>query len=146
VSTKTRWHRSVLPLLIVFLVVLGCGKKDGSKKNGVGSMPVSAEDLAAVKTAMTRGMQPLGYGSVKSSQIGKVCVVEARTPDEGLKMVPPPPPPGMIRIVGQVTFYRGELDTITPDSLTVRKAYPTAGNFKKIEIPKGDIRSIYLAP
>jgi len=52
----------------------------------------------------------------------------------------------MVRTVGQVTFYAGELDGVSPDGLTIRKAYPTAGTFKKVEIPKGDIQSIHLAP
>ncbi len=52
----------------------------------------------------------------------------------------------MVRTVGQVTFYAGELDGVSPDGLTLRKAYPTAGHFKKVEIPQGDIQSIHLAP
>ncbi len=51
----------------------------------------------------------------------------------------------MVRSVGQVAFCQGELDSVTPESLTVRKAYPTSGSFKKLEIPKADIQSIHLA-
>jgi hypothetical protein len=132
-------------MLIALLSCSGCGKK-GDAKKGSNPKPVSDEEIAGVRKALAQGMQPIGFTNIKSTQVGKGCLVEAQTPDGGLQIKSPPPPPGMIQIVGQVIFYRGELDSISPESLTMRKAYPTAGNFKKIEIPKGDIRSIYLVP
>jgi hypothetical protein len=91
-------------------------------------------------------MQPVAFAGVKSSHVGKQCLVEARTPEGGVRIAPPPPPLGMVRTVGQVIFYAGELDNVSPDGLTIRKAYPTAGTFKKVEIPQGDIQSIHLGP
>ena len=52
----------------------------------------------------------------------------------------------MMRLLGQTTIYRGELDDVTPDSLTIRAAYSTAGHYKKLEIAKEDIQSIHLTP
>lgn len=142
-NVKHRWFSMVL--IVALLTLSSCGKKSGESNNS-GPASVSAEQITAVKNALVQGMTPIGFSSVKSAHVGKMFVVEVQTPDGGLRIAPPPPPPGMIQVVGQVTFYRGELDSVSADGLTVRKAYPTAGNFKKIEIPKGDIRSIYVAP
>jgi hypothetical protein len=138
-------RRTCVMLLIVMLPLSGCGKKSDTAQNGTGPAPVSAEQIAAVRNALAKGMQPVTFVNVKSSHVGKQCLIEARTPEGGVRITPPPPPLGMVQTVGQVTFYRGELDSISPDGLTLRKAYPTAGNFKKLEIPKGDIQSIHLA-
>lgn len=143
---KIQWCRISVAFVVVLLAVSGCGKRDNGTEQTSGPAPVSAEELAAVKKAMTRGMQAIGFANLKPVHVGKGCVVETRTPDGGLQIKPPPPPPGMVHAAGQVTFYRGELDSITSESLTIRKGYPTPGNFKEIEIPKGDIRSIYLVP
>jgi len=133
--------------LISLLVWSGCEKKeDGDAQKGVGPAPVSAEQLAAARKSLAQGMQAVAFANVKSSDVGKQCLVEVRTPEGGVQIAPPPPPPGMVRMVGQVTFYRGELDSVTPESLTVRQAYPTSGSFKKLEIPKADIASIHLMP
>ncbi len=141
---KTCWL--VAPLLIALTVLPGCSKKgDSAAKSGTPA-PVNDRELAGVRTALARGMQPIGFVNLNAAHTDKGCLVEARTPDGGLHITPPPPPPGMIQRVGQVTFYRGELDGVSSDALTIRKAYPTAGNFKKIEIAKADIRAIYLAP
>ncbi len=140
-----KYHCLCAALLVALLGLAGCGKKDGDSANA-NPATVSDERIASVKENLSRGMQAIGFAKVKSSHVGKVFLVEARTPEGGLQMAPPPPPPGMVQSLGQVTFYRGELDSVTAESLTVRKAYPTAGNFKKIEIPRGDIRSIHLAP
>lgn len=143
--------RRPCPVCVAFLTLLlvwsGCAKKeDGDARKGVGPAPVSAEEIAAVRNALAKGMQPVAFAGLKSSHVGKECLVEVRTPEGGVPIAPPPPPPGMVRMVGQVTFYRGELDSVTPEGLTVRHAYPTSGNFKKLEIPRADIQSIYLAP
>lgn len=142
-QTEYRWI--VAMLLVGLLALSGCGKKDGTNK-GAGPAVVSDEEIAAVRNAMAKGMQPVAFVRLKSSDAGRQCLVEARTPEGGVRIPPPPPPLGMVQTVGQVTFYRGELDSISPDGLTVRKAYPTSGNAKKLEIPKADIQSIHLAP
>ncbi len=133
-------------LLIATVALSGCGKKGGTAPNDSAPVPVSAEQIAAVRDTLIRGMQPVSFTRLTPSHAGKLCVVETETPQEGLQLAPPPPPPGMVHGIGQVTFYRGELDAVTPDSLTIRKPYPTSGNVKKIDIPKACIRSIYLSP
>lgn len=143
---KRSCRRIGVMLGIAFLVVSGCGKKGDPGRNDSGPAPISAEQITAIRNSLAQGMKPISFGTVKASDVGKQCLVEARTPEGGVRIAPPPPPLGMVRTVGQVTFYAGELDNVSSDGLTIRKAYPTAGNFKKVEIPKGDIQSIHLAP
>jgi hypothetical protein len=143
---KKRYCGTCVILLTVLLALSGCGKRDDTSQKGADPAPVSAEQITSLRNTLARGMQPVAFTNVKSSDVGKQCLVEARTPEGGIQIAPPPPPPGMVQTVGQVTFYRGELDSVSPDRLTVRKAYPTPGNFKKLEIPKGDILSVHLTP
>ena len=49
-----------------------------------------------------------------------------------------PGPAGMRR-------HRGQLDGLSADGLKIRAAYPTAGNYKALEIASDDIQSVYLA-
>ncbi len=143
---KRRHCLVCVAFLFLLLVWSGCGKKDVGEEKSGGPAPVSAEQLAAARKALAQGMQPVALAKVKSSDVGKQCLVEVRTPEGGVQIAPPPPPPGMVRMVGQVTFYQGELDGVSPEGLTVRKAYPTSGSFKKLEIPRADIQSIHMAP
>jgi len=142
---KRRHCLVCVAFLVLLLVWSGCSKKDAGEEKSAGPAPVSAEQLAAARKALAQGMQPVALANVKPSDVGKQCLVEVRTPVGGIQIPPPPPPPGMVRSVGQVAFCQGELDSVTPESLTVRKAYPTSGSFKKLEIPKADIQSIHLA-
>ncbi len=91
---------TMVPYFVAFVVVLlavsGCGKRDNGTEQTSGPAPVSAEELAAVKKAMTRGMQAIGFANLKPVHVGKGCVMETRTPDGGLQIKPPPPPPGMV--------------------------------------------------
>jgi hypothetical protein len=91
---------------------------------------------------MTRDMQAIAFASLKQNHVGKTCVVTARTTE----LAPPPPPPGMVRLLGETTIYRAELEVIASDSLTVRAAYPTPDHYKRLEIAKADIQSIHVAP
>lgn len=143
---KSRYSRICVMFLVGLLVLSGCRKKGDTGRSDTGPASVSAEQIAAIRDSLARGMQSVTLANVKSSDVGKPCLIEVRTPEGGVRIAPPPPPLGMVQMVGQVTFYRGELDGVSPDGLTVRRAYPTAGNFKKVEIPKGDIRSIHLKP
>lgn len=143
---KRRCRRIAVMLWISLLVVSGCGKKGDTGQGDTASAAVSAEQITAIRNSLAQGMKPIGFGNVKASDAGKQCLVEARTPEGGVRITPPPPPLGMVRTVGQVTFYTGELDGVSPEGLTIRKAYPTAGHFKKVEIPQGDIQSIHLGP
>jgi len=51
----------------------------------------------------------------------------------------------MVRLLGQTIIYNAELDRISDESVTVRAAYPTSGNYKRIEISRDDIQSVHLA-
>jgi hypothetical protein len=123
----------------VLLVALGgCEKKDATAGNAQGAT-VSAESIKAVHEALVRD-------ELAATHTGKKCVVMAHMPAGGFQPAPPPPPPGMVRLLGQTIIYSGQFDAVSADSLTVRAAYPTAGNFKRIDIPKEDIQSCHLAP
>ena len=128
-----------LILVVACLAATGCKKKDAT--TDAGAATVSQTQIDAARDVMTRDMQAIAFGSLKQSHTGKTCVVTARTTQLG----PPPPPLGMVRLLGQTTIYRGELDDVSSDSLTIRAAYPTAGRYKKLEIAKEDIQSIHLA-
>jgi hypothetical protein len=137
-------HRWLCLLSLAALLSLaGCGKKDATADQG-GPTPISDEEIAAIRSSLTQGMQFTALSKVRSSDEGKTCVVMVQMPKGGLQMIPPPPPPGMVQTLGSVAFYRGQLDSVSADSLTVRGAYPTPGNYKRLEIAKGDIRSVYL--
>ena len=110
------------------------------------STPLSEKEIASTRDALARGMRLLTFSSVKPSHVGEECLVMTHRPDGGVRIPPPPPPPGMVQVVGQAVFYRGQLDNISPDSLTVRAAYPTAGNYKRVELQREEIQSIHLAP
>jgi hypothetical protein len=90
-------------------------------------------------------MEKVTFDDLQKPHIGKICVVTARTMEDRTQLGPPPPPPGMVHLFGQTTIYRGELGDISPESLTIRAAYPTAGKYKKLKIAKEDIQSIHLA-
>jgi hypothetical protein len=128
-----------LILVVACLVATGCKKKDTTTDPG--TTTISQAQIDAVRDTMTRDMQEMAFGSLKETHAGRKCVVMASSAQLG----PPPPPRGMIRLLGQTTIYRGELDAVSSDSLTIRAAYPTSGNYKKLEIAKEDIQSIHLA-
>lgn len=132
-------------LIAAGLVLPGCKKKGVASGSGPGAATVSQEQIDEVRDAVTRNMQKVSFASLTKGHVGRTCVVTARTMEDTTKLGPPPPPPGMVRLMGQTTLYRGELDDVSPDGLTIRAAYPTPGNFKKLQIAKEDIQSIHLA-
>ncbi|UCD53479.1 MAG: hypothetical protein JSW27_12660 [Phycisphaerales bacterium] len=120
----------------------GCKKETPTAGGGAA---VSAEDIAAVRDTLTGGMTRMAIDDLKAAHVGKKCVVTAHTPAGGYRSTPPPPPPGMVRLLGETIIYSGEFDDVSDDSVTVRAAYPTAGNYKRIEILRDDIQSFHLA-
>jgi len=125
------------------LVVSGCKKKGATTDPGTAT--ISQDQIDAARDGMTHDMQEIDFGSLKKTHAGKKCVVTARTMEDTAQLGPPPPPPGMVRLLGSTTIYRGELDDVSPGSLTIRAAYPTPGHYKRLEIAKEDIQSIHLA-
>ena len=131
-------------LIVACLGVWGCKKKNATADPEAAT--ISQSQIDAVRDTVTRDMQRMAFSSLKETHVGKNCVVVARTMEDTAQLGPPPPPLGMVRLLGQTTLYRGELDDVAPESLTIRAAYPTAGRYKKLEIAKEDIQSIHLAP
>jgi len=132
-------------LAVACLAVSGCKERDTTTASDSGQATFSQADIDAARDMITRGMRKVAFGDLKTTPVGTKCVVTARTMEDRAQLGPPPPPPGMVRLLGQTTIYRGELDDISSDSLTIRAAYPTAGNYKRLKITQQDIQSIHLA-
>ena len=133
-----------LVLAATCLVASGCKKKDAT--TGSEAATISQDQIDGARDAITRGMQAIAFGSLKKTHVGKKCVVTARTMEDKAQLGPPPPPFSMVRLLGSTTIYRGELEDISPGTLTIRAAYPTPDHYKRLEIAKEDIQSIHLAP
>lgn len=132
-----------LILVAACLGISGCKKKNATTSQEAAT--VNQAQIDAARDVMTRGMQEMVFSSLKKTHAGRKCVITARTMEDRSQLGPPPPPLGMVRLLGQTTLYRGELDDVASESLTIRAAYPTAGNYKKLTIAKEDIQSIHLA-
>lgn len=131
-------------LAVACLGVSGCKERDTTTDSVPGQTTFSQADIDAVRDAITRGMRKAAFGDLKTTPVGTRCVVTARTMEDRTQLGPPPPPPDMVRLLGQTTIYRGELDAVSPDGLTIRAAYPTTGNYKKLKIAKEDVQSVHL--
>jgi hypothetical protein len=127
----------------VLLASPGCKKKTPATDGGA---TASTEEIPAVRDSLARGMSRVAIDELKVAHVGRKCVVTAQAPTGGLQLGSPPPPPGMVRVLGQTIIYSGEFDGVSADHLTVRAAYPTPGNYKRIDIPKDDVQSFHLAP
>lgn len=125
-------------------MVLGCGKKESDAETGA-EAAVSQDRIDATRDALAGDMDRIDVGRLTKTHIGRQCVVTAQTPADAKFGPPPPPPPGMVHRLGQTTIYCGELEDISPDEVTVRAPYPTAGNNKSLKIARVDIQSIHLA-
>jgi hypothetical protein len=121
---------------------MGCKEKTPGTGEGAA---VSVEDIASVRDTLAKGMKRMTLDDLKTAHIGKKCVVTAYAPTDGYRPTPPPPPPGMVRVLGETLIYHAEFDRVSEDSITVRAAYPTAGTFKRIEVPRDDVQSFHLA-
>jgi hypothetical protein len=132
------------PIWVVFSIVLA--SVTGCEKKNTGGTSVNAEDITAVRDILARGMRETAVSELTPADRGKKCVVTAAAPAGGYRPTPPPPPPGMVRPMGQAIIYSGEFDGVSADSLTVLAAYPTPGNYKRIDISKDDVQSFHLAP
>jgi hypothetical protein len=120
----------------------GCKQKTSATG---GDATVSGEEIASVRDTMTRGMKRMALDNLKATHVGRRCVVTAHAPAGGYQPAPPPLPPGMVRVLGRTLIYSAEFDHVSDDSITVRAAYPTAGNYKRMEIARDDVQSVYLA-
>jgi len=141
-NTECRWFWAAIPLFL--LVLCGCRPKEDQTAPPQQAAGPSPTEIVAARDAMTRGMVQVSLDKLDKSQMGKRCVITARTPEGGLHISPPPPPLGMVRMMGRTTLYMGELNEISPDAIKIRAAYPTSGNYKLLEIPRADIQSIHL--
>jgi hypothetical protein len=137
-----------LSLAVAAALVLGASCKPGREKAGRSGQAGTASpaEIAAVKEAMTRGMQEIAPDSLNPDHIGRQCVVVAQTSDERKHADSAPPPLGMVRRLGPLTAYKGEIADVSPSTLSIRAPYPTSGRYKNIEIARSDVQSIHLAP
>jgi hypothetical protein len=130
---------------VLLVAMTGC-KPGREKAGGSGQVgAVSPSEIAVVKEGMTRGMREIAPDNLGAGQVGRQCVVIARTADERNRAGAAPPPLGMVRKFGPVTAYKGEIVDVSPAGLRIRAPYPTSGQYKFIEISRGDIQSVHLA-
>ena len=134
-----------LAAAITLLTMASCKPRDDENRQSRQASEPGAAEVAAVRDAMTRGMQEVASDSLAAVHIGRQCVVTARTADDDTSTDQAPPPLGMVRKLGQMTLYKGEIQEVSPDTLKIRAAYPTSGRYKTIEIPRSAIQSIHLA-
>lgn len=130
---------AAVTMAMILLTLVGCGKKAEEPAAPQAVEPGAAE-VAKVRDALTRGMQPIAVASLTAAHVGKRCVILARSTP-----IPPPPPPlGMVRLMGSTSLYMAELAGVSPAAVTIRAPYPTSGNVKTVEIPRADIQSVHL--
>ena len=138
--------RSVcLAVAFAVLIMAGCkprNDKTGQTQQAPGPSPAQ---IAAVRDAMTRGMEEVVSDSLAPGHVGRQCVVTTHRADGGTGADQAPPPLGMVRRLGQTVIYRGEIQEVSPEILKIRAAYPTSGRYKAIEIRRSDVQSVYLA-
>ena len=133
-----------LGVVIILAIMTGCKPRGGgSRQTGQAAEPAAAE-VATIRDALTKGMQPAAFDSLSAGDVGRQCVVTARA-GEGTGAEEAPPPLGMVRRLGQTVIYKGEIEEVSPDGLQIRAAYPTSGRYKSIEIPRSDIQSLHVA-
>ena len=140
-----RWCSVWVVVSLLPAVLVGCKKKNVETAVNTQGPTITAEDITATRDALARGMREIAVDKLSATQTGRKCVVVAHMPASGYRSSPPPPPPGMVRLMGQTIIYSGEFDGVSADSLTVRAAYPTSGNYKRIDIPTDTIQSCHLA-
>ncbi len=141
---RTIDYRIWAAVLVALLVSASCKpKEEAVPSQQVGTM--SPSEIAAVRDAMTRGMNEVAFESLGAAHIKKHCVVVARTPNQAARADSSPPPLGMVRRLGRTTIYKGEIQNLSSESLRICAPYPTSGQQKVIEIPRADIQAVYLA-
>lgn len=131
-------------VLAVLIAVPGCKRKETDRPSEAGA-PLPA-DVASVRDALVSGMEVVTPSELTERHIGQPCVVTAHTPPGGSPVGPPPPPLGMVRRIGRTTtIYKGQIESISADRLTVRAPYPGSDQYKIIEVPRAHIESVHLS-
>lgn len=134
-----------LAAALVLVIVAGCKPRHGTSRPSQSAPGPDPAQIAAAKEALTRGMQEIAFGNLTTAHIGRQCVVIARRAEDPAGSNAAPPPLGMVLRLGQTTLYKGELQELSSDRLTVRAPYPTSGRYKTVEVLRSDIESVYLA-
>ena len=134
-----------LTAAITLVTMAGCKPRSAENRPSGPAPGPSPAEVRAARDAMTRGMQEIACDSLAAVHVGKQCVVTARAAGDGAGSDPAPPPLGMVLMLGQITIYKGEIQELSPDRLSIRAPYPTSGRYKTIEVPRSDIESIHLA-
>ncbi len=141
-----RIHVHSLCLTVALLLVMpaSCKPRDAGRPSGRVSEPNAAR-VAAVRDALTQGMQPTTFDSLTAADVGKQCVAVTRPGAAGPAADQAPPPFGMVHRLGPTIIYKGEIEQVLPDSLKIRAPYPTSGRYKTIELPRADLQSLHAA-
>jgi hypothetical protein len=127
-----------LLLLVVLFTGFGCK----GKKSNLAETASDPAEVEAYQTMVASGMKDISFSQIKQGHVGKQCVITASTPK---KRSPTPPPRGTMRTLGDVSVYKAELESITPDGLKIRAPY-ASGNYWSVDIAEAQIISIAVAP
>jgi hypothetical protein len=134
----SRRVRNVTVLILIHsLLWAGSCKREGGNLSKQASDPVQ---VANYRKGVERGMKPVTFDALTRKHVGKRCVVTA---DTLAKPLPTPPPRGMVMVFGDVSVYTAELESVSPDRITVCARYPS-GKLKSIEISAADIQAISI--
>ena len=135
--TKT-FGRAGLLLLMALLLGAGC-KGRGSDVSERESDP---EQVQALRRSISSGMRAISFDQLSQAHVGQLCVVTASTPKE---RTPTPPPLGAMHVLGDISLYKAELESIGTDRITLRARRPS-GSYWSVEIEQERITSILITP
>jgi len=130
---------SLITLLPMMGLLLACGCK--GKKSDISEKTSDPAQVKALQESLSSGMTDIGFTKLSQAHVGKQCVITVSTPKE---RTPTPPPMGTMQILGDVSLYRAELESVGSDGVKLR-ARRASGNYWSVEIPEEQIISIAMA-
>lgn len=127
-------------LLLLMALFLGAGCK--GRESDVSERESDPEQVRALRKSISSGMRDIRFSDLSPSHVGKLCVVTASTPKE---RTPTPPPLGAMHVLGDISLYKAELESVEADGLKLRARRPS-GNYWSVEVEQERIRSILITP
>ncbi len=142
---RMKYHCLALMMALAVLLTANCKPRNNGARPSAPAPGPSPAEIAAARDALARGMEPIALTSLTAAYVGRQCVVTTQTTKEAVGSDSAPPPLGMVHKLGTTTIYKGEIQEVSVDRLTIRAAYPTSGRYKIVEIPRVDIQSLHVA-
>ena len=127
-------------LLVLIALVLGAGCR--GRGSDVSERESDPEQVQALRRSISSGMRAISFDKLTQAHVGQLCVVTASTPKE---RTPTPPPLGAMHVLGDISLYKAELESIGADRITLRARRPS-GNYWTVEVEQERITSILITP